>query len=152
MKPLALALSALVALPAAATAQSGECWRRVYDNAHLAAHPEQMVVEIAFGPSSTLIGDAAGHVAYNLEVRLRGQDWPAFALAMCAPGKGMGCVLEGDAGQFTIEPDGRSILLRVGADGLWLEGPGGLFELSSIRGDDRLFRLDPTEPAGCPPV
>lgn len=146
-------LSVLALIPAAVQAQDpGQCWRRLYDNAHLAAHPDQMVTEIAFGPSATLLRDAAGHLVYNLEVRLRGQDWPAFALAYCAGAGAMDCALEGDAGVFTVEPDGRSILIRVGEYGLWLEGPGGMFELSAVRGDDRLFRLDPVEAAGCPPV
>lgn len=90
--------------------------------------------------------------------------WPAVALRVDLRGPGGGaaeavaycenvgatlyCVMEGDAGTFSIEAaKGGAILVSVGRDGMALETGTGFVTLEQRRGDDRSFLLQPSQ--GC---
>lgn len=152
------ALAALLSLLPAALAAQGlvdshfqpgtDCYRRWYDAAHLAAHPDQRVTEIAVGPWENRFDN--GQMILIVEVHLRGDRQTYSGAAYCETGKALACRMEGDAGGLTIEADGLSILLRVAEGGMHFEGPSDFVEISGTTGDDRLFRLDPVGPGLCP--
>lgn len=85
--------------------------------------------------------------AATLAVSLRGpQSGSANAVAYCeSTGGTLYCVMEGDAGAFSIEAaTGGAILLSVGRDGMSFETDTALATLEQSRGDDRSFLLYPS--------
>lgn len=122
------------------------CYSRSYSDAHLAKHTEQLVTDIAVMAEGSIADPMLG---LWVTLRLRGDIAGSYeALAYCEnAGAAVTCGMEGDAGSFSITPDGDgTIVIDVGPYGMSFEGDAGFITLMSDRGDDRSFRL---APSGC---
>jgi hypothetical protein len=147
-------LLALLLCPAAAGAETladthflmNFCWERVYDAAHLAAHPEQTVTAFRIGREPPGVPSAPGQLLMELRVTFRAEDGrrdgpEAEAIAYCRPAEDrLDCSLEGDAGVFGIAAQGRDILVTVGERGMGFE-TDEFHLLRPDEGDDRSFLL-----------
>jgi hypothetical protein len=129
---------------------SGACYSRVYDAAHLSAHPRQTVTRFFLGDP----GDAwratqsPGHfnVAFGFQIVDR-QDIYA-GVGICEPsGTGASCDVEGDGGSFTIEPTGED--LRIVAARIQVEGPSD-FSPDLAFADNRVMLLRRGQARECP--
>lgn len=74
------------------------CYRRVYDADHLAAHPGQRVVDIAIFPWARE-GD---RTLMMVNVKISGDPASYDAIGYCTTGATLVCDIEGDGGNFTI--------------------------------------------------
>lgn len=125
------------------------CYQRVYSDEHLAAHPQQRVTAMTIAADPEMPANPWPAVALN--VRLRGSDGgSAQAVAWCEnTGDTLFCMMEGDAGAFSIAPaKGSAVLVTVSRDGMGFETETGFVTLEAKRGDDRSFLLRPVD--GCP--
>lgn len=99
------------------------CWERVYDAAHLAAHPRQKVARIRLvhlPQSWPEAGQGSFYVALYLNLRERARPAQAFDYQLggfCkASGQGLRCVPEWEAGSWRIErgPNGALDIRNAG--------------------------------------
>jgi hypothetical protein len=125
---------------------STSCYAREYTAAHLAQHPVQRVTSMALTPAQGTPPDPR----LQLWVTMTLKDEPGeqlLALGFCenSGADALSCLLEGDAGGFTLTPaKGGSVLLRVAGLGMGFEGAHGFVTLERNRGDDRSFLLPST--------
>jgi hypothetical protein len=144
-----LLLTALLASPATAenVLQShfgndrlSGCFARNYTKAHLAEHPDQLVTSITVTTSAR--SDRGQIKMLDVFVMMRGDPYYYHAFAECkAKGDGLSCLLEGDAGGFTLTGAKKgALLLTVGRLGMGFEGDR-FVEISGTRGDDRVFLI-----------
>lgn len=119
---------------------SSSCFVRSYSNGHLAKHPDQVVTDIAVMVSALSAGGRAPLL--DVFVTLRGDRYQYHGLASCkTKGKGLICLLEGDAGAFTLTGENSGALrLTVGRQGMAFEGDK-FVEISGTQGDDRVFLI-----------
>ena len=120
------------------------CYSRSYTNAHLAAHPDQQVtLMVVRADTEDMALDTTDDLLVLVEVLTRSDKSPYSGVGYCTPDKqGLTCLMEGDAGGFTLaEQDGR-LLLSVGENGLSFEGDADFLTLEPDTGDDRAFLLD----------
>ena len=125
-------------------APDGPCFSRTYDAAHLAAHPDQQVSLIVVrADTADMALDTTEDLLVLVDVLTRTSDSPYSGIGICNPGNsGLSCLMEGDAGGFTLtEQDGR-LRLEVGPNGLSFEGDTNFLTLEPDQGDDRVFLLD----------
>ncbi|MEZ5798491.1 MAG: hypothetical protein R3D63_14080 [Paracoccaceae bacterium] len=124
------------------------CYRRQYDRAHLASHPDQRVTEIAVGA----VARDARVVVVNLSLMRRGDREVYLASAYCESRLDhLSCLMEGDAGAFDLSPaKGGKLLLTVATRGMAFEGARDFVEISGLTGDDRSFLLAGAAPGACP--
>ena len=125
-------------------APDGPCFSRTYDAAHLAAHPDQQVSLIVVrADTADMALDTTEDLLVLVDVLTRTSDSPYSGIGICNPGSsGLSCLMEGDAGGFTLtEQDGR-LRLEVGPNGLSFEGEADFLTLEPDQGDDRVFLLD----------
>jgi hypothetical protein len=94
------------------------CWERIYDDAHLKAHPRQQVVQIRlFHPPSRWPQPASGvtFVALELNLRTRTHGSSAFDYSLggfCQPSRaGLLCKPEWRAGGWRIEGGEKGSLI-----------------------------------------
>ena len=114
----------------------GGCYERIYDKAHLRAHPDQVVTEIHL--EATPDEAVAGSTLLYLQFTTRpGSRYGADASCSSANQ----CLLEGDGGSFSLAEQGAAIKLTVG-DFLALEGNED-FSPDLATSDDRVFLLNP---------
>jgi hypothetical protein len=142
------------------------CWQRSYSKAHLAKHPDQTVTFIRFahlpslaeGPDSVSSQSGRSFSPYaDIEASFRGDDR--------LYGNGLVCSLDSATLRCGVECDGGAMQFRFKADGALLidfrqtgslvlesdcgeEGGMQMRELGNAA-DDKLFRLDPVDPAQC---
>ena len=119
------------------------CYGRSYSNTHLAKHTEQLVTEISVVADDMVADPMLGLWVF---MELRGDIADSYeGFAYCEnTGGSLSCGMEGDAGSFTLSPDGDgTVLIEVGPYGMSFEGDAGFITLMSDRGDDRSFRLAP---------
>ena len=100
------------------------CWQRLYDAAHLIAHPAQKVVAVRLIAAPYAFGAARGKLrsvtlSFTLRERRRGAEGGSYDYAisgLCRPaGQGLRCASEYDAGTWRIEPGpGGSLDIRNG--------------------------------------
>jgi predicted nucleic acid-binding Zn ribbon protein len=144
-------LTCCIALPAhAQVILPGSCYLRQYTRAHLAEHPDQTVTMIALGPETG--AEEADAPILRLMVAVRGDGEFYRATAYCDGwGRRMDCMLEGDAGGFTLEParDG-AVRMTLARYGITFEGSGGFVTLEGDRGDDRVFLIPAVPADACP--
>jgi hypothetical protein len=116
------------------------CYGRVYDKAHLAAHPRQRVTSIIVRDGVVPVGKQPGVVAIvDIRLTLRGGE-TAEASGYCKrAGANLICGLEGDAGSVTISRRGRDGVLVAVNSRFDIETNKGFIELA--KGDDRAFQL-----------
>lgn len=153
-----LALAAvLLAVPAQANSPREEvfgnrsaCYVRSYSLTHLATHPDQRVRWIALSARPEESDDRSQ--AVTLSLRLRGGDEIYRSTAYCATAGGqLDCLMEGDAGAFSLAPapDG-AVLIRVAQRGMAFEGSRDIVEISGNGGDDKSFLLPAAPASSCP--
>jgi hypothetical protein len=124
-------------------ADSGTCYARHYDEAHMAGHPRQRVHAIYL--SHTAEPDPA-HKGVLLEFGFVTRDGEHYsANAYCD--KRDRCSLEGDGGTFHISETGDGLRIDVG-DFLGLEGRNG-WSGDLTESDDRVFLIFPDAPRAC---
>ena len=124
------------------------CFVRHYSAEHLAGHPQQQVTRIGVVLDRS---QAESDPVLRLEFGLRPGQRRAVAMAYCLPdGLNFDCDVEGDAGNFRIEPGkGGALRLSVGARGIGLEDDQGFVTLAADRGDDRVFLIPPQDGMAC---
>ncbi len=140
------------------------CYERTYSDEHLASHPKQTVDFIRFAhlPSLTPAGErqpAGADFTPLADVEASFRDTPKLFgnAVVCFRGKdGQYCGVECDGGQFRYWfNDKGSLLIEFDRNGsVALESSCGEGEESSMRflgdaSDDKVFRLDPVDPAQC---
>jgi hypothetical protein len=125
-----------------------DCYGRTYSADHLAAHPDQQVAAMSIGVWDTRYDGDRFLLLVN--VRLRDSRDVLTGLGYCAVGPVLDCLLEGDAGRFTVTPQDDSLLVQPTGDGMHFEAAVDFVTLSATTGDDRAFRLDPLPPGQCP--
>jgi hypothetical protein len=123
------------------------CYARAYTADHLARHPDQRVTAMRLAPAPRQPTDSWPPVRLRVDLRGAGGG-AAEALAYCENlADALYCVLEGDAGAFSLVARGDrkdgAILLSVLRDGIALETASDLVLLEADRGDDRTFLLRP---------
>ena len=132
--------------PASLSKSGGLCYLRRYTADHLLRHPLQRVSAMG------LILDPSGdQTMLNLYVKVRPGQVRAVASAYCdQDDKGLDCLLEGDAGRFSLTRarDG-ALRLSVAPRGISFEGARNFITLSGTSGDDRMFLLPPLDVADC---
>jgi hypothetical protein len=162
----AVLIAALLAGPAGAEGRVGalsgglsgalfpsdaSCYLRQYSAAHLAAHPDQRVTQIALGPWGPAWGKDRDLVL-TVAVYLTGDAERYSGAAWCRDaGPYLHCRMEGDAGSFALEAAaGRALRMTLTGDGIGFEGPRDFVELSARTGDDRVFLIPPVPADACP--
>ncbi len=151
MRHFVIACSVLFATPLLAQSTvdrvfgpDAPCFSRTYDAAHLDAHPAQQVTMIVIrADTEDMAHDATDDRLLLVDVITRDHTFPYSGIGYCAAtSTGLECLLEGDAGRFTLtQQDGR-LRLDVGRDGLIFEGETDFLTLQGDQGDDRVFLLD----------
>lgn len=153
-----LTLALTLALPVQARSprdvmfpSDGSCYLRHYSRDHLASHPQQRVEDILIGPWAPGRDDPR-YLVLKLAVSLRDRPGLFWGVAFCEnTGGDLSCGLEGDAGHFTLSPEGNGALrLSVGRHGLLFEGETEMIEISGTTGDDRVFLMPAVPADSCP--
>jgi len=127
------------------------CYARVYDLAHLAEHPEQLVtaVRLCLQPHDD---DGHGRVAdFTLDIKRRGDIKALHALGSCRSdglNRGISCKVECDGGGVYVEVAGFEYVLMYIDEGIRIQecgkedlDDGNGIEVTAGR-DDKVFRLD----------
>jgi hypothetical protein len=120
------------------------CFGRLYDAAHLAAHPDQHITSmVLFANTEDMELDNTDQWLIYVEVTTRASKTPYSGIGICADGnEGLYCLMEGDAGGFfASDSDGR-LQVEVLDRGLSFEGATDFLTLEHDSGDDRVFLLD----------
>lgn len=133
------------------------CWSRVYDAAHLQAHPDQQVEALGFAISyAGETAEYAPQYSFSIEARMRDAN-AGFNTGPCYESDGqIMCGVECDGGYVIVEPRGDgSILLDLETSGfIWMSGGCGTgeedsgFALESGK-DDKQFLLRPMPAKAC---
>ncbi len=169
-RALALVLTAAAASPAALAADDlytryfagvdggRPCYQRVYDDAHLKAHPKQTVRRIFVdfevdrrSDQSRKNGadDFEAGIGFMLK---RSSEWYGQALSCKTVRDHFECYLEADGGTFTLTPRGKALRLEVtggaGSD-IHTEGEKDFGTFGAAGGDDRVFLLPRGDRAVC---
>jgi uncharacterized protein YgiM (DUF1202 family) len=87
-------------------------YMRVYDRAHLAAHPDQLITLVDL----SIVRSSSGHYKheFTLYVRLRGRDKTLKTEGSCEKdGRGLRCMVECDGGGIHIEPRGYHVMMYL---------------------------------------
>jgi hypothetical protein len=157
-------------LPSHLPLKTEACFGRVYDAAHLAAHPKQRVtgfyIAREFNDDPNLETDPIreqwkesdgeyGRVLVNAYVRFRDRKGVYSNGLSCGQNEGkVFCAIDCDGGSFNLKPSGQSLLLEN--NGFVVVGGCGASEDEQeneeyVRpgADDKTFRLDPKPFAAC---
>lgn len=128
------------------------CYARLYDAAHMAAHPRQKVVEIELdydAKNAESEGNRPSRFAAGLGVRLKGKKgW--YTNSMLCNERAMGgvaCSLESDGGQFDLQPSGDGLEMRLTSE-LSIEGDD-FIAFGGKTSDDNVFILKPAPQSVC---
>ena len=158
MRPLILILALACAapvfadgLPQAKSAPSlfkagGQCYLRRYSDDHLRQHPQQRVSAMGL-----ILYQDGDQTLATLHVKVRPGPVRAMGSAYCEQdGEGLDCLMEGDAGRFSLTGAKNGALrLSVAPRGISFEGALDFITLSGTSGDDRVFLLPPLGDADC---
>jgi hypothetical protein len=116
--PLILAATNTVIAESPLLPDRDACWERIYDDAHLKAHPRQQVVQIRLFHLPSRWPRPAPEVTFvalemNLRARTHGSDAFDYSLGgFCQPsGGGLLCKPEWRAGSWRIEPGANGSLI-----------------------------------------
>lgn len=137
---LCLASPALAESPRAALFPDDQgCYRRDYDAAHLAAHPDQLVKTIRLSADKPYSDDRYLLLAIEIVPR---EGEAVLAHGYCEnTGGSLSCGLEGDAGWLTLEPTATGLRAKVGRDGIGFETDTGFITFGGGQSDDEVFAL-----------
>jgi hypothetical protein len=150
---IAIGLLSVLAVPASGADALG-CFTRVYDRAHLARHPDQLVTAVKLRIKRPP-PDNLSKYWFDFEVRVRGKDKALHTSGICDEKvSGMHCFVECDGGSVEISHRGGHVMMylndriRVAECGKELMDDGSGEELRGGK-DDRVFRLDRVNDAVC---
>lgn len=124
------------------------CFERIYDAAHLTAHPRQEVTRIQLSQEASTDAKPGEEeqLFLSVEINVRGKPGPYVLGGFCkAQGKGLLCEPEWEAGSFKVEaaPDGTLLVtnnsMTFNPHGYDAEevAPGAI----QLKGDDRAWKL-----------
>lgn len=137
------------------------CWERIYDGAHLAAHPGQKVIAIKLVKLSESPEKGTEAITLYLNLRKRGAEsdngYDYSNTALCkASGAGYACENDYGLGKFSIEASAKGGLV-VRNPGIWANpNPYDAEEKSKeavsipARPDDGSWLLDRKTTENCP--
>jgi hypothetical protein len=121
--PLILAATTFVMAESPLLPNRDTCWERIYDDAHLTAHPRQQVVQIRlFHLPSRWPRPASGETFVALEMNLRARTHRSDAFdyslgEFCQPSRGgLRCEPEWHAGSWQIERGANGSLIVCNDD------------------------------------
>jgi hypothetical protein len=149
------------------TGETFACFSRRYDDAYLAAHPQQNVayakalVSAYVRPSNLDRKEGAYSYQISLGFTFRGRSDVLTSVAECGEGKTQDSLREGAVcagpvgsdGEMRVAIEGRSFLMTIpkGSD-LWAPGPVDQRHdtvKNPFGADDKVFRLDRTNLSQC---
>ena len=123
------------------------CYRRDYDAAHLAAHPDQLVKTIRLSADRPFSDER--FLLLAVEILPRGGE-AVLAHAYCENTGGiLSCGLEGDAGWLQLEPTAKGLRAKVGRDGIGFETDTGFLTFGGGQSDDEVFALPRVDEEAC---
>ena len=124
------------------------CYARVYDDAHLAAHPRQRVTRFyVTGSRSADTGPDTFIVDFGFTVKDNPDVYIGSASCDSTPDSAE-CWADGDGGTFTLEGFDGGLEVRVGQY-LALEGSASFSPDLGHGGDDKVIRLYSGAQAAC---
>ena len=135
------------------------CYTRHYDEAHLAGHPKQNVVDMTLFVTSYEEGDSGRQYLLAMGVRFRTAPTLFQVSGGCNPPEdgsaGLGCGIDCDGGRIGIRIKNASSILVDIPDGARTWDPESDEEPpedARFGPDDKLFRLDRTALPDCAPL
>ena len=131
--------------------QSGACFARDYDAAHLRGHSEQTVTHFHLGDPGPDWRETQARDRYNVAFGFRaiGSDGTYSSVGICEPrGDLAACDIESDGGTFTIERNGEGLRIRLTR--MQVEGMEDFSPDLALR-DNRVMLLRPAPSAACAP-
>lgn len=151
--PLATATLAARPLEKELPLKGAACFERIYDAAHLNAHPMQQVMQIRLmhERGADAKPEAEEPLYLSIEITVRGNAEVYRLGGLCEPqGKGVLCTPEWEAGSFFVEAvaDGalmvtnKSMMFNPNNFDAEEVAPGAI----QLRGDDRAWKLFPGGP------
>ena len=138
----------------AATPDRPVCFARVYDAAHLAAHPRQRIADVAI----RLVlrkSDGALRLDHTLAVHFKGSRQLYWSGGSCSEFKGLAaeCYVEGDGGHATLSlsADGQTLTARFDKLNVWRpQDAADETNMQIDRGpDDKIARLARASLSAC---
>ena len=127
----------------------GACFTRVYDAAHLAAHPNQTVTHFSLGDpgENWRATQSADHfnLAFSFQITAGADVYSGVAICQPAEGR-VNCDVEGDGGNFALAADGDG--LRVTVTRLQAEGAND-FSPDLAEADNRVMLLRRAASGAC---
>lgn len=137
------------------------CWSRIYDAAHLKAHPDQQVEAMGFAISyAAETTEYPEQYNFQIEARMRNGD-VGHNSGPCYKSEGqIICGVECDGGYVVVEPrEQGGVLLDLETSGyIWLSGGCGVDDAEEGEGfalesgkDDKEFLLRPMKAGSCEP-
>jgi hypothetical protein len=146
------ALCAALAMPGAAGAADTAlgCFTRIYDRAHLARHPDQLVTAVKLH----IMGSSPGNAEYwfALQVNVRGRNDILHTGGYCIKeGSGLQCRVACDGGGVHVSPRGSHVMMYLDRIRMATCGKEYVDEGEDVSGgkDDKIFRLDRVDGAAC---
>jgi hypothetical protein len=132
------------------------CFVRVYDKAHLAKQPDQLVTSVKlhiFKPDPGAGPPDARYHWFTLKAKVRGRDKTLHTSGLCTEEAfGLSCRVECDGGGVNVAPRGDHAMMYLEGIRMFTcdqeETPDGGEELSGGK-DDRVFRLNRVNERAC---
>lgn len=123
------------------------CYRRDYDAAHLAKHPDQLVKTIRLSPDAAFSDER--QLLLAVEIVPRGGE-AVLAHGFCEnTGGNLSCGLESDAGWLMLEPTATGLRATVGRDGIRFETDTGFITFGGGHSDDEVFAIPRAPEEAC---
>ena len=126
------------------------CFVRVYDKAHLAKHPDQIVTAVKLHIKKW--DDDESYFEYALKVKIRGRNETLHTGGLCREGtSGLRCWVECDGGGINVTPHSNYVIMyleRISMATCDKDPIDGGEELSGGK-DDRVFRLNRVNERAC---
>jgi hypothetical protein len=124
------------------------CFERIYDAAHLNAHPMQQVTHITLihEPSADAKPEAEEPLYVSIEITVRGNA-EIYALGgRCEPqGNGLLCAPSWEAGSFLVEPSADGTLMVTNKSMMFNPSNSAAEEVApgalQLKGDDKAWKL-----------
>jgi len=132
------------------------CFVRVYDRAHLAKHPDQLVMAVKLHIKKPEVKEPdssyKGYHWFTLKVKVRGRDETLHTSGICSESAlGLSCTIDCDGGGIDVVPRGDHAMMYLKRIRMFTcdqEPPDGGEDLSGGK-DDRVFRLNRVNERAC---
>ena len=142
--------------------KASACFVRRYDADHMAQHPRQKVSAMLLLLTADVeAGETALSYGFQLGIKLRDRAGDFDSAGGCnhaiAERRGndirFDCAVDCEDGGINVTPakDDKSVIVRLDEIGIWQRGKQGdpLPETLRAGADDKIFRLDRTDPSDC---